>query len=694
MTIECLVLGAGQEVGKSCVVVTTGGKRIMFDCGMHMGYQDRRRYPNFSLIPGSNDFDTAITCIIITHFHLDHIGALPYFTEVLGYQGPIYMTYPTKALAPLMLEDYRKVMVDRRGEKEQFTAQQIQGCMKKVTAVDLKQTVQVDKDLEIRAYYAGHVIGAAMFYAKVGSCTVVYTGDYNMTPDRHLGAAQIDRLYVDLLITESTYANSVRESKLARERDFLTAELCMLLDDFWERMNLKIPIYFSAGLTIQANMYYKILIGWTSQKVKDAYVTRNAFDFKNVCDFDRSQMTAPGPCVLFATPGMLSGGFSLEVFKQWAPSEMNLICLPGYCVYGTVGNKLMSKPKQIILDDKTHIDVRCQIHQLAFTAHTDSKGIMDLIKHVSPRQVVLVHGERPNMEILRERIKSELTIECHIPANHETVSVPSTQIVKVDMTKAFIKHNTSMMRRRVLDDIIEGNKTLTGLPSKVAEGIIVMEKGKRAKIVHQEELLPFLNTKEHEVHCSYCFPVYVGIQSGEVSMAKKSEGLSIERDSKGSSMQKDLDALSAERNLKAFMVEKDSRSLLERDLEALPAERNLASSSGTEVAIEIDQMSEKSEALFAERCLASLDRHPLLHLLFLKLKEWIGEVENIQELYGCIQLNSMCIHVCGNEDCPYRTEPAKEYDRALFFCCSWSWVDEKLARRVVSFMKDLDLSCD
>lgn len=31
---------------------------------------------------------------------------------------------------------------------------------------------------------------------------MVYTGDYNMTPDRHLGAAQIDRLQLDLLITE------------------------------------------------------------------------------------------------------------------------------------------------------------------------------------------------------------------------------------------------------------------------------------------------------------------------------------------------------------------------------------------------------------------------------------------------------------------------------------------------------------
>lgn len=40
---------------------------------------------------------------------------------------------------------------------------------------------------------------------------------------------------------------------------------------------------------------------------------------------------APGPCVLFATPGMISGGFSLEVFKRWAPYETNLVTLPGYC---------------------------------------------------------------------------------------------------------------------------------------------------------------------------------------------------------------------------------------------------------------------------------------------------------------------------------------------------------------------------
>lgn len=60
-----------------------------------------------------------------------------------------------------------------------------------------------------------------MFYVKVGDESVVYTGDYNMTPDRHLGGAWIDKIRPDLLITETTYATTIRDSKKTRERDFL-----------------------------------------------------------------------------------------------------------------------------------------------------------------------------------------------------------------------------------------------------------------------------------------------------------------------------------------------------------------------------------------------------------------------------------------------------------------------------------------
>ena len=86
-------------------------------------------------------------CCVRSHFHLDHCGALPYFSEMVGYDGPIYMTQPTQAICPILLEDYRKIAVDKKGEANFFTSQMIKDCMKKVVAVHLHQTVQVSPPL-------------------------------------------------------------------------------------------------------------------------------------------------------------------------------------------------------------------------------------------------------------------------------------------------------------------------------------------------------------------------------------------------------------------------------------------------------------------------------------------------------------------------------------------------------------------
>ena len=42
-------------------------------------------------------------CCVCSHFHLDHCGALPYMSEMVGYEGKIFMTHPTKAICPIML---------------------------------------------------------------------------------------------------------------------------------------------------------------------------------------------------------------------------------------------------------------------------------------------------------------------------------------------------------------------------------------------------------------------------------------------------------------------------------------------------------------------------------------------------------------------------------------------------------------
>ncbi len=78
----------------------------------------------------------------------------------------------------ILQEDYRKVQTEFRGDTNFFTSQHIKQCMKKVIAVNLHETVHVDETLTIRAFYAGHVLGAAMFQISVGSESVMYTGEY------------------------------------------------------------------------------------------------------------------------------------------------------------------------------------------------------------------------------------------------------------------------------------------------------------------------------------------------------------------------------------------------------------------------------------------------------------------------------------------------------------------------------------
>jgi integrator complex subunit 11 len=87
--------------------------------------------------------------------------------------------------------------------------------------------------------------------------------------------------------------------------------------------------------------------------------------------------------VLLATPGMLHGGSSVQVFKEWCTNENNTLIIPGYCVAGTLGNKLLTGTRQLVIDKKNY-DVKMRIANISFSAHADAKGILNLMRHLEP----------------------------------------------------------------------------------------------------------------------------------------------------------------------------------------------------------------------------------------------------------------------------------------------------------------------
>ena len=488
MDIKIFPLGAGQEVGRSCIIVKINGYRIMLDCGVHMGYNDERKFPEFQRLlkkykkseekdsssnTGNNnrfnqinnnsnnnssnnnntykfvdpkniqDYSDIVDLLIISHFHLDHCGALPFFTEILGYKGPILCSQPTKSILPVTLEDFRKVMSEYKGQISILRPEQIKNCVAKIQTIEINETRIFKDEIKVTCFYAGHVLGACMFLIDINGNRVTYTGDCNTIIDRHLSGAYMPKIFPDVLMTETTYGDKVRQTKRIREREFLkkieetlskggkvlipifalgrAQELCILIDTYWRRTNNKAPIFFIGPMAQKVNFYYKLFQNWMNPAVKSVFTQRNVFDFKFVQQSDKSLTVKEVPMVIFATPGMLHGGFSLNMFRKIAPEAKNCVIIPGYCSPGTVGNKILNGEKKIEVDGET-IEVKCEVYYMSFSAHADQKGLLQLVNNITPKNLMLIHGDFEAMKKFKETCQSQIHAKILMPENKENVT--------------------------------------------------------------------------------------------------------------------------------------------------------------------------------------------------------------------------------------------------------------------------------
>jgi integrator complex subunit 11 len=78
------------------------------------------------------------------------------------------------------------------------------------------------------------------------------------------------------------------------------------------------------------------------------------------------------------------------------------------------------------------------VKNLSFSAHADAKGIMQLIRQSGAKNVMLVHGEKVKMQILKQRIMRELGIACYDPPNGMTIHIAITQHIPVDISKRLL----------------------------------------------------------------------------------------------------------------------------------------------------------------------------------------------------------------------------------------------------------------
>ncbi|EER12991.1 hypothetical protein Pmar_PMAR019520 [Perkinsus marinus ATCC 50983] len=286
--IEVDVLGAGRSVGRSCVLVTfvppasscKPRVRILLDCGANVScgdpahHGDEKQHSVVAEHADDDDLDSVgdssattpqqllrsvirhslakhrhrvpmldrlwpdnsktgmlpLDAVLVTHFHLDHTGALPYLTEVLmsgQRRSPeIVMSLMTKLTAPMLLRDYAKEQ-----SPPPYYPCHIESCFEKALVMAPGSQRTLTCGAVVTAYPAGHVVGALMFMIEYEGLTLFYTGDFSTQAEFTMPAANLltrqlplTGKTIDVVISEATFGSSVHMNSRSKE-----ARLCNIV---------------------------------------------------------------------------------------------------------------------------------------------------------------------------------------------------------------------------------------------------------------------------------------------------------------------------------------------------------------------------------------------------------------------------------------------------------------------------------
>ncbi|KAF8380833.1 hypothetical protein HHK36_028327 [Tetracentron sinense] len=415
-------LGAGNEVGRSCVYMSYKGKTVLFDCGIHPAYSGMAALPYFDEIDPST-----IDVLLITHFHLDHSASLPYFLEKTPFKGRVFMTHATKAIYKLFLSDY--VRVSKVSVEDMlYDEQDILRSMDKIEVIDFHQTLEVN-GIRFWCYTAGHVLGAAMFMVDIAGVRVLYTGDYSREEDRHLRAAETPQFSPDICIIESTYGVQLHQPRHVREKRFTDVihstisqggrvlipafalgraqELLLILDEYWSNHPElhNIPIYYASPLAKRCMAVYQTYINSMNERIRHQFVNSNPFDFKHISPLKSIEnFDDVGPSVVMASPGGLQSGLSRQLFDKWCSDKKNTCVLPGYAFEGTLAKTIINEPKEVTLMNGLVAPLNMQVHYISFSAHADFAQTSTFLTELMPRNIILVHGEANEMGRLKQKL--------------------------------------------------------------------------------------------------------------------------------------------------------------------------------------------------------------------------------------------------------------------------------------------------
>ena len=426
----------------------------MLDAGVHPRKEGPESVPAFHMARGRD-----IDAILVTHCHLDHLGALPIALAHFPHAS-VFMSEASSVLAPVMLHHTVKVMHRMQSEgapiSPLYTHDHVDTVSHVFQGMKTDRTFPIfnlDKwttELTARFYDAGHILGAAGIWVESLQGTVFYTGDTSAHDQEIIPGAVYPKHPVDVLIMETTLGASPSAEERTRkgeEHQFAraiqtvidrdgsvlipafslgrTQEMLALLHRLREKEHIPDVDIYTAGFGGSISHLYDRTARYTRRR--DPSLRLRSLD---VLPLPPGNITRGPhlrhPSIILVSSGMMAPGtMSYRLAETMLTSERHGIFFVGYVDPDMPGYRVLTAEKGQSLQlspNAPEISVRCQIQRFHFSAHSNRHHLLNLVSRLTPRLVILVHGERGAAGWMRE------TIKMHNPNTDVVIAEKGTEI--------------------------------------------------------------------------------------------------------------------------------------------------------------------------------------------------------------------------------------------------------------------------
>jgi len=435
-------LNPASDIGASAWFVEIEGHRLLMDAGTHPKREGRDSLPLYRLIQKEE-----LDAIAVTHCHHDHVGSLPVALRHFP-KAHALMTELSYFLIERVLHNSVNVMTRQRDElgiKEYPLFSH--DAVDEIAA--LFQGFRYNRQIEWAAYHktragfasptiefydAGHALGSAGLMVRAQKETLFYTGDVCFRDQTILRGARFDDVKADVLIMETTRGNRAVPPDFSREAE--VERLTAALDRVLKRKGCVLIPTFALGRTQEILALLALLIKAGRLKRQPIYIGGLGRVFTEIYDLEGhrthrnhsnlkltealnlavlepgqvDKMKLSGGRIFVLTAGMMSEHTAAhDLAARMIGDERQAIFFVGYADPDTPGGRLKAaRPGDTFVFSGSGGEVtrRCEVQDFDLTAHANRDELLDFVGQVSPRAVLLGHGEEDSRQWFEQCIRA------------------------------------------------------------------------------------------------------------------------------------------------------------------------------------------------------------------------------------------------------------------------------------------------